>query len=181
MLVQMEKAKKWITIKKVGSTLQLVCLIIALGVGFCMLCSSGFIVGSNSMEPTIAEGDFVFLWNLVQPEKLEEGDIAGYESTDGLVVIHRTVSPYLDADLNRVSWKMRGDANEGDDVQVLTAENMVGKMFLHIDNAHVPLFKLVLRLIYLIPVLLVCIGGMLKVYADMKLSGTSSKASDKSK
>lgn len=173
--------RKFQLYKNVGATMQLACMIIVAGLALCTLCSHAYIVASDSMEPTIHPGDFVMLWGLTQPEKLKEGDVAGYMSPNGLTVVHRTVAPYLDNDTDRVAWIMKGDANEGEDVQLLTSENMVGKLYLHIDSTHVTLFKWGLRAIYLVPILLVFVGGVLRTYGDMKLTDKPARVTEKSK
>lgn len=178
---QTKKSVKWLRIKKIGAFIQATCICLTTALLFVSFCSKGFLIGSNSMSPTLEEGDFVLLWTLTPPEKLEEGDIAGYISNTGNTVIHRTVQPYLDEETDRVGWCMQGDANEGLDVQTLTVNNMVGKMFMRFPNASSKGFKMILTLIYGIPVLLVCLAGLVRTYADMKLSDNSKRVAGKDK
>lgn len=175
-----QKKVNWSKIKLLASFIQTFCVCLGAFLLFVSICSSGFLVGSNSMEPTIQTGDFILLWTVTQPENLQEGDIAGYVSGTGNTVIHRTVKPYLDEETNRVAWRMQGDANEGLDVEVLTVNNFVGKMVLRIPHADSKGFKVILSSIYAIPVIIVCLAGLLKVYADMKLSDKSKQKAENS-
>lgn len=175
-----QRKVNWSQIKRVASFVQTFCICLGAFLLFVSLCSTGFLVGSDSMEPTIQTGDFVLLWTVTQPEKLKEGDIAGYVSGTGNTVIHRTVTPYLDEETNRVAWRMKGDANDGLDVEVLTVNNFVGKMVFQVHHADSKWFKTILSSIYAVPILLVSLAGLLKVYADMKLSGKGEKKTEKS-
>ena len=173
--------QKYRRIKKIGTIMQRVCLIIALGVAVSSLCLTAYLISSESMSPALESGDYVLMLNLMQPETLQEGDIAGYISTDGSVVIHRAVSPYLDAETDRVAWRMQGDANGGLDMQVLTAKNMVGKVIYRISKDAFPVFRDILRCIFLLPLVTVCVGGILRVYADAKLTVYSAQLAEADK
>lgn len=171
--------KRLRTIKRIGTISQLVCLITSVGIVLSLTFVSLFVVASDSMEPTLGKGDIVLMLTTVQPENLTEGEIAGYKSGTGMTVIHRTVTPYLDTESDRVAWRMQGDANEGMDVEILTSDNCVGKYLCHIPAAKIPTFKMAVGLFCGAALVVVVVGGMLRVYGDTKLSDKAAKVSDK--
>ena len=147
--------------------------------GMCLVFSL-YRVGSGSMSPTYNEGDILILNTLVQPEKLQVGDVAGYVSQNGLTVVHRTDHAYLDPETDRVAWRMKGDAAEGLDVEVLTAANMKGRLAWSIKAADFGVAKTIGSMIFVIPIVLSFVAGLVKVYADAKVSDTVEQLAVKS-
>lgn len=79
---------------------------------------------SGSMEPKIPVGSMVIIRN-VEPKELEKGDIITYYVNDNTMVTHRVVNN--DTDKQEIVTK--GDANDVQDSNPVSYENVVGKLF----------------------------------------------------
>ncbi len=74
-----------------------------------------------SMEPTYSDGTLF----LIVPTKwsdLKPGDVVGYRSSTGIIIVHRIVHSYGD------SWLIQGDNNPVPDQEVVTPQNLVGEV-----------------------------------------------------
>lgn len=84
-------------------------------------------VMTDSMEPTIMEGDFIVMEE-VDPESLEVGDVISFFATEQDQVIiktHRIVE--IDTSSGFKSFTTRGDNNEVNDTVPVFSNDIVGK------------------------------------------------------
>lgn len=86
-----------------------------------MVVKSGSMSGSG--EGHIEVGDLIFV-GTAEPDKLREGDVIAF-MTGGSVTTHRIVAVETGED-GKVQWITRGDANNAEDQEPVTAENLVG-------------------------------------------------------
>jgi len=90
-----------------------------------------FSVQSGSMEPAIPVGSLV----MVRPQdSYTEGEIITVRSERSAkeTVTHRIVERAEDKDIGSVSYKLKGDANEDPDPEMVPEKRVVGKVVLHI-------------------------------------------------
>lgn len=78
-------------------------------------------VVSGSMEPALSVGDIVRIKEC-DIEKIKEGDIIVYESTEGKKIIHRVVL------CTENGLLVKGDSNRYMDEEIVTSKNLVGKV-----------------------------------------------------
>lgn len=78
-------------------------------------------VVSGSMEPALSVGDIVRIKEC-DIEKIKEGDIIVYESTEGKKIIHRVVL------CTENGLLVKGDSNRYMDEEIVTSDNLVGKV-----------------------------------------------------
>ena len=78
---------------------------------------------SGNAEGHIEVGDLIFVGK-ADPDKLREGDVIAF-MTGGSVTTHRIVSVETGED-GRPQWTTRGDANNVEDKDPVTEENLVG-------------------------------------------------------
>ena len=85
-----------------------------------------FNVVSGSMEPTIPVGSIIYVKE-IDPVDVESGDIIAFESGDN-VIMHRVV------DNKRVegAFTTKGDANNGEDMNDVSYDNLIGIVVKHI-------------------------------------------------
>lgn len=90
----------------------------------------GYVVVSGSMEPTIPTGSIIYS-KQIDPALLETGDIIVFidEARGTTPITHRVVTN----DPSTGSIITKGDANESEDINPVTYDNVVGRV-----EAHVP-------------------------------------------
>lgn len=93
-----------------------------------------FTVQSGSMEPTIHTGSLIF----VKPEKdYQIGDIITRNTKDPKVTItHRIIEKKNDN--GKVTFRTKGDANDGNDMEDVAARQIIGKMILKLPYLGYP-------------------------------------------
>jgi len=86
-------------------------------------------LSSGSMEPELSAGDLV-VTSPVEPEAVEVGDIIAFYSTDAHenLVSHRVVSIERNPSLSFIT---KGDAYITLDPFIVTARNLVGRVYFH--------------------------------------------------
>ena len=89
-----------------------------------------FTVISGSMEPAIPVGSLVYVKE-TDAEDLKEGDVIAFYGTDlksDTIITHRIVS----IDLGEDEITTKGDANEAQDFDPVSASNVIGVVKMHI-------------------------------------------------
>ena len=81
---------------------------------------------SGSMEPAIPVGSLVFV-QPIAPEDVEQGEIIAFISGDS-VVVHRVQKNQL----VEGQFITKGDANDGEDINPVPYDAMIGRVRLHI-------------------------------------------------
>lgn len=91
----------------------------------------GYVVLSDSMEPTIAAGDVVIV-NEVPTANIDEGEIITFQrpGSETTKVTHRVID-VIHRDGN-VYFRTKGDANEEPDAKLVPAENVIGVVVFNI-------------------------------------------------
>ena len=85
-----------------------------------------FNVVSGSMEPTIPVGSIIYVKE-IDPVEVESGDIIAFQSGDS-VIMHRVTQ-------NKVvegTFTTKGDANNGEDMNDVSYDNLIGIVVKHI-------------------------------------------------
>lgn len=82
---------------------------------------------SGSMEPEIPVGSLVIIQE-TNPQKLETGDVITFRVSSSTLVTHRIVN--IDNEKEEIVTK--GDANDVNDGNPVTYDNIVGKMLFHV-------------------------------------------------
>lgn len=92
---------------------------------------SGYVVVSGSMEPAIPVGSMVYS-KPADPATLQTGDVIVFvdESRGTTPITHRVVSN----DTASGTITTKGDANEHQDINPVTYDNVVGKVVMHIPH-----------------------------------------------
>jgi signal peptidase len=87
--------------------------------------SHGYVVLSDSMEPTFGAGDAVLVTETA-PEAVEAGDVVTYRrgGASGTLVTHRVHAVVEDGD--GLQFRTKGDANEEVDGELVAADELVG-------------------------------------------------------
>lgn len=85
-----------------------------------------YIVLSGSMEPVVQTGSVVYIRQTDEP--LKEGDIIGYMAGN-MPVVHRIIGHGEDG------WITQGDANEIQDMNEVTDDQVLGKFIIAIPKA----------------------------------------------
>lgn len=85
-----------------------------------------FNVVSGSMEPTIPIGSIIYVKE-IDPVEVESGDIIAFQSGDS-VIMHRVV----DNKLVEGAFTTKGDANNGEDMNDVPYDNLIGIVVKHI-------------------------------------------------
>lgn len=84
---------------------------------------------SSSMEPSLKVGGVV-VTRPVEPEQVKVGDsILFHSPLDGRLTTHRVISLETTSSLH---FRTKGDANEDPDPFIVPAENVVGRVWLHV-------------------------------------------------
>ena len=141
-------------------------------------------VATGSMEPSISEGDYIFMEDADSSE-LKEGDIITFVShekdIDGLLVTHRIVSVNADG-----SFVTKGDANETADEKAVLPSDIEGRYtgrarFFEMIGSFANAKKLIMLLV-MIPIALVSIYEvktlaklMLQSRAEQKILNSEQK------
>ena len=91
----------------------------------------GYVVVSGSMEPTIPTGSIIYS-KKTEPALLETGDVIVFidEARGTTPITHRVVSN----DPSTGTIITKGDANESEDINPVTYDNVVGKVAAHIPK-----------------------------------------------
>ncbi|KKQ02045.1 MAG: Type I signal peptidase [Candidatus Roizmanbacteria bacterium GW2011_GWA2_36_23] len=82
-----------------------------------------FLVQSGSMEPTIMIGDIIISHKQYQYNK---NDVVTFMNADQRVVTHRIIEASVSKD--KTSFITKGDANRSEDSDLITDENIIGKV-----------------------------------------------------
>ena len=85
-----------------------------------------FNVVSGSMEPTIPVGSIIYVKE-IDPVEVESGDIIAFQSGDS-VIMHRVV----DNKMVEGAFTTKGDANNGEDMNDVPYDNLIGIVVKHI-------------------------------------------------
>lgn len=80
-------------------------------------------IGSNSMKPVISKGDAVILQKINSKTKLKKGDIIAYNNGK-IIVVHR-INKVVGTG-KKVSYIMKGDANNGVDPKSISRNEIQG-------------------------------------------------------
>lgn len=117
---------------KLGGYVFTVCLVmmICFFAGILPLCPTVILTGS--MEPQIEPGDMVIVTKMGL-SNLAEGDIIQF-SRDGCQIVHRIKELQKDGDGN-ISYITKGDANNTEDMDAVSEDDVVGKVILRIPKA----------------------------------------------
>lgn len=89
------------------------------------------IVKSGSMEPAIATGSLTYINRRFPVERIQVGDIIAYQTGNGVEIMHRVVA----IDRQAYSMRTKGDANDSNDLGVVSFDDYTGKEFLSIPYA----------------------------------------------
>jgi len=86
---------------------------------------------SGSMEPKIPVGSVIIA---VPKSEYKEGDIItfGAETDRTKTVTHRIVEISRDLDLDKTSYRTKGDANESADMELIDSGRVIGKVVFHL-------------------------------------------------
>jgi len=76
---------------------------------------------TGSMEPSIPVGGVVII-KPTNPETVQVGDIICFKFSESTLITHRVTA------INDQGFITKGDANENTDIQVVSTENVVGKV-----------------------------------------------------
>ncbi|PIP56861.1 signal peptidase I [candidate division WWE3 bacterium CG22_combo_CG10-13_8_21_14_all_39_12] len=121
-----------------------------------------FTVESGSMEPYILTGSVVF----VSPQDTYEvQDVVTFNpSGSGKTVTHRIVEEQTDENLENKIYFTRGDANEQKDLNTLTADRIIGKVWARIPYVGYPVAFAQTQIGF---ILLIIIPATLIVYHEL--------------
>jgi len=88
-----------------------------------------------SMLPSIRDGDLVTL-SPVDPQRLKPGQVIAFETTAGMLAIHRLVATHSES--GRLTFVTRRDARLGNDAS-FGVDRLIGQVVdLQRDGRHVP-------------------------------------------
>jgi signal peptidase I len=117
---------------------------------------------TGSMAPKINPGDIIIDKN-TKPENIKVGDIITYKVSEEILITHRVIEVVNKE--GRSAFKTKGDANNVDDNNLVTEEQLVGRYFFRIPYAgYISNFA---RSIYGI-VLLILVPIVLLIYDKLK-------------
>ena len=91
----------------------------------------GYVVVSGSMEPTIPTGSLIYS-KPTDPAQLQTGDVIVFvdEARGTTPITHRVVTN----DTSAGTIITKGDANEGEDINPVTYDNVIGKVAVHVPR-----------------------------------------------
>ena len=121
--------------KAAVSILVIMCLSAILSSAFLLVATAmGWKIGtvvSGSMEPNMGTGQMAIAKPL-NPDLIQIGDVIAFRSPDDphSIITHRVIE--IVEDENNVRFRTKGDANSGPDNFVVPAENLEGKIILHV-------------------------------------------------
>lgn len=104
-----------------------------------------YIILSSSMEPTIQTGSLVFV--NTRDKQVADGDITTFTMTNGkdeITVTHRIV------EATDEGFVTKGDNNEVEDLNILTADRIVGKYVMSIPYAGYVMSKVTRKVIIVV-------------------------------
>lgn len=86
---------------------------------------------SGSMEPKLALGSVIAV---VPQNEYKTGDIItfGAETDKTKTVTHRIVEISRDLDLQKISYRTKGDANDAPDLELIDQNRVIGKVVFHL-------------------------------------------------
>jgi len=84
---------------------------------------------SGSMSPYLSAGDMIIIKE-TDPELLREGDVITYKQNSDLIVTHRIIE--LSENDDGLMFKTKGDANNVEDVGLVSENQLIGKVFFKI-------------------------------------------------
>lgn len=128
----MKKRKTFLT-KIVNCILGFVIVVLALFIISSKLPILGgyksFAIMSGSMEPKIKTGALVFENH---PKKYQVNDVITYRDFSNRLITHRLVAIFFDK--GKAYFVARGDANTISDFQILSKNDIVGKVFFQVNH-----------------------------------------------
>lgn len=96
---------------------------------------NAYVVLSGSMEPKIKVNDVV-VTKKEELSKLKKEDVITFASSDsrfyGTIVTHRIKEIYYDSNLQKYSFKTKGDNNNTEDLALAEGNRVIGKVILKI-------------------------------------------------
>ncbi len=122
-------------------------------------------VSGQSMEPTYRSGDMVLVKRC---KTLKEGDVAVYKTAGGAHIIHRVVIAMDDG----LYW-FQGDNNPQPDVELVTQDQIIGRVILHVHGYPISSAFEILFLLFLAVYTTVAAALALKHHYDSKTLTTS--------
>ena len=98
---------------------------------------NAYVVLTGSMLPEIKVEDVV-ITKKTEPEKLNEGDIITFASSDeryyGTIITHRIIKKYYDSTTKKYTYVSKGDNNNVRDNALVEQDNIYGKVILRIPK-----------------------------------------------
>ena len=98
---------------------------------------NAYVVLTGSMLPEIKVEDVV-ITKKTEPEKLNEGDIITFASTDeryyGTIITHRIIKKYYDSTTKKYTYVSKGDNNNVQDNALVEQDKIYGKVILKIPK-----------------------------------------------
>lgn len=91
-----------------------------------------FIVMTGSMEPNINIGDMVIVKQIPQCE-IHIGDIITYKVSNGRESVTHRVIEIIEKD-GKITYKTKGDNNNSADTDIVTYENILGKVNFQVEG-----------------------------------------------
>lgn len=96
---------------------------------------NAYVVLSGSMEPSIKVNDVV-ITKKEELSKLKKEDVITFSSSDsrfyGTIVTHRIKEIYYDSNLQKYSFKTKGDNNNTEDLALAEGNRIIGKVIFKI-------------------------------------------------
>jgi signal peptidase len=83
-----------------------------------------YTVLSGSMEPVYKTGSVIYVVDVKEPEKLQEGDVITFSLQGGTTATHRIIEVVEE---DGVKYRTKGDANEMADGGLVSPEDIIGK------------------------------------------------------
>jgi signal peptidase len=159
----------------VGKTINLLFYTIVFSVAFLLLATRFDLIGgldflivrSGSMQPAIKTGALV----VVKPAQVYlPGDVITFRVGEGKTITHRVKEVLIEN--GKINYITKGDANKGEDPDLVKPEQVQGKVILNIPRAGYMIETVRtpwgFTLIVIIPALLIIIEEMKKIYLELK-------------
>ena len=125
---------------------------------------------SGSMSPQIKAGDMVVVAKGVEARDIEKGDIISYAQGENYVT-HRVTGVVKEN--NEISFRTKGDANDGEDAGTVASSGLVGKVIFTIPAAgyftHYARSPAGFLIFIIIPALLIILREIIKILKYYKV------------
>jgi len=131
--------------KRIGNISLALLIVLAIASGFSILKSNknpyevpsifgfmGLTVLSGSMEPQLKPGDLVVMKSS-NPKKVKVNDVITYQNSSNILVTHRIVDLVNEGE--KVLFQTKGDANNVEDLGLVSSEDIIGSYLFHIPKA----------------------------------------------